>query len=916
MKRYFFILLILLLTAAAYADHAGLKVGVWNNPPLSIINNEKISGLAPEVFSNIAEKEDIDFIFVVDSWDVLYKKIQTGEIDVLLPIGYSPKRLPVMDFTDEPIFTNWGNIIASKNAGIKSLVDLGNKKIAIKENDIFYVGENGLIDILKSFNISYIPVIIHEDYHEVVKMITEGKADAGLVSRINTPLIKDSDIEVTNIVLKPVNVHFAFSKTIDKKIAEKINKRLHILKNDSNSFYYEKLNKLFEETSRSYEKIIKIIYILIFITLIALLIIVVSRIQVKIKTKELEKATKNALENANKLKTFISSIPEVAFVLDSKGNYVEIFTESEELLYTKKENLLGKNLNDILPPEKAELAMKAINKSITNNQTVEIEYELDTLGGKKTFIGKISPIDKFDENNYVLFLAIDITKIKSLEEELIRSKDRLQTILKSIADAVVVVDKNKKITFISKACEKILEKNEHEILGRDFFEEFNLKTTEGKEYVIPFDEIFNKGLMGKIILNCTLTNHNGKTFNIQDSVSPLYDTDSSITGAVFIFSDVTEQLRLEAEIAKNQHLESLGRVAGGIAHDFNNYLAAISSYVNICKISDRKPNPDILKSLDNILKRAAALTKQLLTFSKGGTPILKPGNIVNLIEETAKFVLTGTSVNLTLKVEDNLPPAFIDLDQFAQVISNIVINAREAMHNKGKIDISLSKKYLPALNSYNLDEGEYILISIRDYGPGIPESIKDKIFEPFFTTKNNGNGLGLATSFSIINKHGGRISVYSEEGKGTEFIIFVKASHGSSQENENVDANIGIKTYNLNILYMDDEEYLRDSLSMLLDTLGCKVDIAKNGEEAIEKVKNNNYDLIILDLTIKDGMNGQEAASKILEIKENAYLVVTSGYSSDDVISNYQEYGFKDYLSKPFSLVNITSILDNFLKVR
>ncbi|MCB4204257.1 transporter substrate-binding domain-containing protein [Deferribacterales bacterium Es71-Z0220] len=915
MKRYFFVLLILLLTAAAYADHAGLKVGVWNNPPLSIINEDKVSGLAPDLFKHIAEAEGIDYQFIVDTWDSLYEKIQTGEIDVLLPIGYSKNRLSIMDFSDEPIFTNWGQIITNKNAQIKSIIDLKDKKIAVKKNDIFYVGENGLKDILTSFHLSVTFDDSHVSYPEIAKVVAEGNADAGLISRIYSPYIKDSDIETTNIVLKPINVHFAFSKNIDKNIAEKINNRLKNLKSNPDSFYYERLNTLFEHTSKINQKILKILYILVFVILIAFIIIILSRIQVKIKTKELRDTTRMANEYAHKLKTFISSMPEVAFVLDSNGKYVEIFTENEALLYAKKEDLLGKYITDILPPETAKLAMMGISESIKNKKTVEFEYELDVIGGKKTFIGKMSPIEKFDENDYVLFLAIDITKIKSLESELKRSKDRLQIILKSIADAVVVVDLQKKITFVNRTCEKILEKSEHELLGKDFFEEFDLKTVQNKNYVVPFEEIFHKGLMGKVIVNCILTNKNGKRFNIEDSVAPLYDIDSKIIGAVFIFSDVTEKMKLEAEIIKNQHLESLGRIAGGIAHDFNNYLAAISSYVSICKISGEKPDESKLNSLENILKRATALTKQLLTFSKGGTPVIKPANIVYLIEETVKFILTGTSVNLTLKMEENLPLALIDYDQISQVISNIVINARDAMNNKGKLDISVSKTTLPSLNSYNLDEGDYILISIRDHGPGIPEDIKDKIFEPFFTTKADGNGLGLATSVSIIKKHGGRISVYSEEGKGAEFVIFIKASFQSSNEEDNTSQKVIKNNYNLNILYMDDEEYLRDSLSMLLDTLGCRVDLAKNGEEAIEKVKNNNYDLIILDLTIKDGMGGQEAANKILQIKNDAYLVVTSGYSSDDTISNYKNYGFKDYLGKPFSFENITSILNSYLKI-
>lgn len=914
MKKFFIFIIFISFTFNASAEHRAVKVGIWNNPPLSIIKGEEIAGLAPEIFKYIAEKEDIDYTFVIDSFNNLYKKIQSEEIDILLPIGYSPNRLEFMNFTEEPIFTNWGQIIANKKSNIKSIVDLNNKKIALKEKDIFYIGENALKDILESFHESY-ELVKADDYPEIAKLVSDGVADAGLISRIYAPYVNFSNVEITNIILKPIKVHFAFSKKLNPEIADKINKQLNLLITDHKSFYYVKLNELFEKTNINYEYLYKILGFILFSLIIAIIIIFISRIQIKIKTKELKLALKKALENENKLKTFINAMPDIAFVLDKNGNYIEVFSSNNDLLYDYKENLLGKNLTEILPKSIAEIAVKAINESLYDKKTHSLEYELDVIGGKKVFEGRISPIEKFDDNEYVLFLAIDITERKRLENDIRYERDRFQTILKSIADAVLVIDKEKKITFINKTCEKLLEKSYKEITGKQFEDEIILKTIDNLPYTPPLEDIFNKGLMGNLIKDCKLINKNGKEFIIEDSLAPLYDAKSQINGAVIVFSDITSKKMMEEEISKRQHLDSIGRVAGGIAHDFNNYLAAISSYVSICKISNEKPDKEVLNSLENILKRATNLTKQLITFSKGGSPIKKPENIKELLEEIANFTLTGTAISVNFEYEENLPPVLIDSNQFSQVITNIIINAKEAMNNKGGIDIKVRKIDFTHLNVYELPAGTYLEITIKDYGPGMSKEIKEKIFDPFFTTKSTGSGLGLATSYSIINKHKGKLLVYSEPGKGAEFKILIKAAEMQKIPNSNSALSIEISKYDLKILYLDDEESLRDSISLLLSTLGCKVDVAKNGDEAIELFKKNKYDLAILDLTIKQGLSGKEAAEEILKFKKDSYLVVTSGYSDDDIVANYKNYGFKDYLSKPFTLKNIVNILENYLKI-
>jgi PAS domain S-box-containing protein len=916
MKNLVYAILFLFFSVNLSASNYVLKVGIWNNPPVSVVKDNDVTGFAPELFKYIAKEQNLKYEFVADSWSNLYKKIQTGEIDLFFPIGYSKERENIMSFSKESIFTNWGQIIAHKDVDIDSLIDLNNKTIAVQPNDIFYFGEQGLLNLLNSFNINF-STISAEDYPEITDLIIHKKADVGLISRVYAPYIKSSDVVLTNIIVQPVNVHFAYSKSLEREIVENIDNMLYVLKKDQDSYYYKLLNSLFGKHSMFDKRILNIFFIVLFLFFISIIIIFVSRLQIKYATRRLRDTTKKAVEFANKLKSITTAIPEVAFVFDKHGTYIEIFTSNTELLYDHKENLIGKNIRDILDEDVVERALNLIKKCIEEKSVQVMEYDLKVIAGQRTFEARIAPIEKFDDNEYVLFLAIDITHRKGLENQLKESNERHSTILKSIADAVIVIDKGKKIIFCNRAAERILGKNEDELRGCFFDDEIVLKTFDNRKYEIPFRDIFDRGLQGHIIVDCKLYNKSGKEFIIQDSVAPLYDKDSKISGAVFVFTDVTERKKMENEILKSQYLESLGRIAGGIAHDFNNYLSAIRSYITIFRLSDKKPDSETLNSLEHIVERAQNLTRQFLTFSKGGSPVKKAENIQELIENTVKFLLTGSSISVNYEYDEDLPHVLIDSDQFAQVISNIIVNAKEATNNKGKIDIRIKKAPLGKLNAYDLPPGEYVEISIRDYGPGMKKEVSQKIFEPFFTTKPDGTGLGLATSYSIVKKHGGRIAVYSEEGKGTEFKIIIKAlSQKLITLSEKNRAIAEAPKHDYKILYMDDEGYLRDSMKMLLEMIGCTVDLAADGKEALSLVKENDYDIIILDLTIKGSESGKHVASEILKLKPDAYLVVTTGYSADNVIANYESYGFKDFFPKPFSMEKIINVFNNYKKFK
>ncbi len=377
---------------------------------------------------------------------------------------------------------------------------------------------------------------------------------------------------------------------------------------------------------------------------------------------------------------------------------------------------------------------------------------------------------------------------------------------------------------------------------------------------------------------------------------------------------IKEKKELEVEIFNKRRLESLGVLAGGIAHDFNNLLTAILANLNIAReYKDINKINELLADAESATERARSLTQQLLTFSKGGEPILKVLKLSDFVKKTTDFLLSGTNIGIEYKIEENLWKVKADKGQLGQVLENIVINAKQAMSKNGKLVIEITNQELD--NGMGKQE-KFIKMNIRDNGKGIAKENINKIFDPYFTTKKSGNGLGLASVYSIIRKHKGVISVQSEINKGTTFTIYLPAVEENTEREEN--SNIEFSVREKRILIMDDEEMILNISRKLFKYIGFKVTTAKNGEELLAEYEKSLksggvFDVVIMDLTIHGGMGGEEAISELLKLDKNVVAIVSSGYSNSPIMASYQEYGFKGCLVKPYKLDDIKILLNNIL---
>jgi len=519
-------------------------------------------------------------------------------------------------------------------------------------------------------------------------------------------------------------------------------------------------------------------------------------------------------------------------------------------------------------------------------------FELITLNGEACLIG----------------LFNDITESKRAEEDIRSLKQQIEFILGATRTGLDIVDSDCNIRYIDPEWQKLYGlpdgKKCHEyFMGRNEVcpgcgaaKALETKTTVVKEAVL-----FKEGNRPVQVTSIPFVGRN----------------DEWLTAQVYV--DITERKKMEEEHLKVAKLESLGVLAGGIAHDFNNILTAIIGSIGFAKlcISAEDDIYEALTVAEQAAFRAKDLTHRLLTFSKGGEPIRKVVSVPKLLKNTAGLVLSGSSALCEFMLKDDLSPVEVDEGQISQVINNILLNALQAMPGGGKVRIAAENKSIEANDGLPLTKGKYVKVSISDQGCGVPKENIKKIFDPYFTTKDKGSGLGLTAAYSIIEKHHGYIQVESEAGTGTTFSVYLPASESSllieKKESEYFPA--GKKG---RILIMDDEEILRNFVVRMLKKAGYEVSAASDGVEAFElyeqaEKSGEAFDVVIMDLTIPGGAGGKETIQRLLEIYPDSKAIVSSGYSDDPIMANYQEYGFKAVVEKPYSINELTRTIEDVI---
>jgi PAS domain S-box-containing protein len=637
---------------------------------------------------------------------------------------------------------------------------------------------------------------------------------------------------------------------------------------------------------------------------------------------ERERAEERAVAERSRAQ-FLLEVSELVIVeLDASAHVRAINERASALLGYGPGELVGRDWIETVIPSEERLGLRDAFRTVVDRHLAmphAFQNDIVTRSGERRTIAWKNRAEVGADGSLLgtISAGVDITARIEAERRTIAEKERLATTLRSIGDGVVTTEVTGAVVDMNEAASRLIGMTAEDARGRPLEQVYRLFDESGQTQVpIAWQSALSTGKAIASPAFVQLATRDGGMLPVSDCMSPIRDAGGNTHGLVLVFRDVSERRRLFANIVRADRLEALGVMAGGIAHDFNNLLGGVFGYMDLAEQDSTEPEvKSSLAMAKSVFARARDLTQQLLTFAKGGTPIKKIMTLGPLVRESVQFALSGSKVAFQFDLPSDLWPCDVDKNQIAQVIDNLSLNAVQAMPNGGRLSVTGRNASIAAGRGL-LAPGDYVSIALTDTGDGIPAHMLDRIFDPFFTTKRTGSGLGLSTCHSIMQRHGGAIDVQSTPGAGTTFTLWFKASQHVASAEPDQDAirhrGTGV------ILVMDDEDYLLGVMSHSLQRMGYEVAQAKDGESALApwetcRASGSTVCAAFLDLTIRGGMGGREAARSLRAAGFSAPIFATSGYSEDPVMANPTSFGFTASLGKPFSLQELAAFMREWL---
>jgi len=650
--------------------------------------------------------------------------------------------------------------------------------------------------------------------------------------------------------------------------------------------------------------------------------ILYARLQSERQERERKRAEESIKIACAELDQIFNTAADGMRLIDKDFNCLRLNRTFLTLSGLSEDEAIGKKCYKVFPGPACHTSQCSMVRILNGEERVECDIEKERLDGLK--IPCLVTATPFRGPDGKLIGIVedfkDISERKQMETALCKAKEEAEekylALVEQAQDGVVIIQ-DEVLCFANKSMAEILGYTIGEMVGKHFFHD--MVAPGCRDFVAERNRSLLSGKKVPFFYETKLVANDGGIKDVEISAGIIQYQGNP--GTMCIIRDITARKRMEEELQKAQKLESVGILAGGIAHDFRNILVAIVGGLSLAKMHVKQEHKifEILSKSEKAALRAKDLTQQLLTFSRGGAPVKKTASISELLRDTAGFALRGSKVKCEFFIPDDLWAVEIDEGQISQVINNLVINANQSMPEGGAIRIYAGNIFVGKDDCPPLKEGNYIKVIIKDFGAGISKKDIHNIFDPYFTTKSKGTGLGLSTTYSIIKRHEGYITVESEKGVGATFFVYLPASQKEIFTEKNLEEKSFIGQQG-RVLFMDDEQDVRDIAGEMLSYIGYKVEFAVDGVEAIElykkaKESRQPFDAVIMDLTIPGGMGGEEAIKKLRELDPEIKAIVSSGYSNAPIISQFQEYGFSGVIPKPYEVKGLSEVLHKVIEV-
>ncbi|MFP4527885.1 MAG: PAS domain S-box protein [Candidatus Kapaibacterium sp.] len=600
-------------------------------------------------------------------------------------------------------------------------------------------------------------------------------------------------------------------------------------------------------------------------------------------------------------------------IADPEGVIIRANHAKAEMLgYENPQELVGVNGVDLIAAEHRYLVGEMMPVALETGGVSNIEVRLERLDGSEFWVDFSAIVLHDRAGNPELFIDIvrDIDQRRRAKEELAIQKAFFENLFENSPLAIVILDNHDRVVDFNKEFGRLFGYSKSEARGRQI-----------NDLIVPYD-LQDEGWRAtedvangrQIDFETVRRDKSGRKIEVNVIGKPIFTEENQL--AVYgIYQDITERKRAREELQKIARLESIGIMAGGIAHNFKNLLASMALNTGFARQIPEKSG-EFLDKIDKAIDAASALATRFQAFSSGGEPVTKVADLSNVIEEAAIIALSGSNVSWKFSHVEDMAHVKIDPRQIDEVLTNIFLNAREAMPRGGMVTIHCSNSKVESEKIANLKPGLYVRTSIADEGTGIPKEYLNRIFDPFFSTKSGGHGLGLSAAQVIIRKHGGAITVESEHGRGSTFNIYLPAAKPDSKKASGKPGRH--KRVSARVLFMDDEQDIRETMADMAEILGYEIITARNGAEAIDLFKEaiesgSPFDAVVLDLTVRGGMGGEETLGELRKIDPEVKAIVFSGHSTKPIIANYREYGFVAKMEKPITIDDFGNTLNEVI---